>query len=363
MEWRENTWAMAKLFTITEDWAELQWFSTGGTRAKKYLQSPDGKFYYFKRSQLRPGRDYTFEFWNEIIAYELGTMLGFNMLRYDIAIDGEIMGCICESMINSEEEELIEGVKYLQAYSPGYDPAKKEHQSWYTFDLIERALQSAKIGHFINDIIKIIIFDSVIGNGDRHQENWAIITHQKLILDTLEKAEKLDGLKKWERKLISWLKDVFKKTQDLYENNKEKFPRSFFYEDEKRFAPIYDSGSSLGRELLDEKVNLYLNSPAELSRYIERGSSEIHWGNKKINHYDLIGKLLESNYKEKVKETIERLLKKFDGAKFAKMIQVIDREVPDNLSMYKIPDNRKQLIIKMITLRLEKLRALIYEGV
>jgi len=32
-------------------------------------------------------------------------------------------------MINSEQEELVEGVKYLQAFSPNYDPSKKVLQS------------------------------------------------------------------------------------------------------------------------------------------------------------------------------------------------------------------------------------------
>lgn len=98
---------MAKLFTITEEWNEQSWFSTGGTRAKKYFQAPNGKFYYFKRSQYReatavkPRKDFKYEFWSEIIAYEVGVMLGFNVLRYDAAIDGNIMGCISESMINA----------------------------------------------------------------------------------------------------------------------------------------------------------------------------------------------------------------------------------------------------------------------
>lgn len=352
---------MAKLFTITEDWSEQQWFNTGGTRAKKYLQAPDGKFYYFKRSQIKTDKDYTFEFWNEIIAYELGTMLGFNMLRYDIAIDGTMMGCLSQSMIDSENEELIEGVKYLQAYSPTYDPAKKEHHTWYTFDLIERALGSAKIGEFIKEIIGIIIFDSLIGNGDRHQENWAVITHQKFILAAIEEKP-MEGLKKWQRGIVNWVKKIMKKMQEDYEKNNQKIPK-LFYENEKRFAPIYDSGSSLGRELLDEKVSLFLKSEADLIRYIEKGSSEIHWDGKKLNHFDLIGNLLESPYKEYVKNIIKEVIEKFDGLKIAQMVQEIDQDVPDELTNFKIPDNRKQLIIKMITLRLSKLVTLIHEGV
>lgn len=91
---------MAKLFIISDDWNPQPWFSTGGTRAKKYLQAPDGKFYYFKRSQYKdptdtkPGKDFKYEFWSEVIASEVGSMLGFNLLKYNIAIDGMIMGCI-----------------------------------------------------------------------------------------------------------------------------------------------------------------------------------------------------------------------------------------------------------------------------
>ena len=69
---------MPELFIIDENWNEQFWFSTGGTRAKKYLLSPDGKYYYFKRSQykeptnFKPGKDFKYEFWSEVIAYELG---------------------------------------------------------------------------------------------------------------------------------------------------------------------------------------------------------------------------------------------------------------------------------------------------
>jgi hypothetical protein len=204
---------MPELFTITEEWNELSWFSTGGTRAKKYLQAPDGKFYYFKQSQLKPGKDYRYEFWSEVIAYEAGALLGFTMLKYDVAVNGEVMGCISDSMINSEEEELIEGVKYLQAFAPAYNPTEKSHQNRYTFQLIENSLENAKLKNEIENIIEIIIFDALIGNGDRHQENWAVISHQKLMTKVIEEAEQRKDylkIKKWKRWIISQYKILLK---------------------------------------------------------------------------------------------------------------------------------------------------------
>lgn len=362
---------MAKLFIISDDWNPQPWFSTGGTRAKKYLQAPDGKFYYFKRSQYKdasdtkPGKDFKYEFWSEVIAFEVGTMLGFNVLKYDIAIEGEIMGCICESMINSEQEELIEGVKYLQAFSPHYDPEKKEHQTWYTFQLIEYALENAKLKEEIIHIIEIIIFDALIGNGDRHQENWAVINHQKLMTEEIEEAEKheeYNKLKKWERWIIGFYKTLLKFGQDIFIKSGKALPKSY-YNITKSFAPIYDSGSSLGRELTDEKIEEMLKSEEQVNRYIDRGVSEIHWEEKKLNHFELIKHLFTTQYSQKTKDIINTVLAKWDGPEIARLVEEIDRDVPESHYQYKIPKSRKQLIIKMITLRCYRLGALIYEGV
>lgn len=54
------------------------------------------------------------------------------------------------------------------------------------------------------------------------------------------------------------------------------------------FAPIYDSGSSLGREKEDEKITQILKDNIMMEAFIRRGESEIHWEGEKLNHFELI---------------------------------------------------------------------------
>lgn len=64
-------------FIDSSNWQELTWYNSGGTRAKKILQDPNGDEYYFKRSEKKlakngkPEKHYKYEFWNEVIAYQL----------------------------------------------------------------------------------------------------------------------------------------------------------------------------------------------------------------------------------------------------------------------------------------------------
>ena len=363
---------MAELVTITDKWSEQFWFSTGGTRAKKYLQAPDGKFYYFKRSQYKPstetkpGKDFTYEFWNEIIAYELGTMLGFNMLRYDIATDGEVMGCISESMINGETEELVEGVKYLQAVDEEYNPVNKDHRSKYDFQLIIKVLDAFKLSEEIKSIIAMLIFDSLIGNGDRHQENWAIINQysslSKVYKDIQEDA-KMGKYKKrsWLARKLSLIGTIL--TKDKSDLNSIGQSVKLYLHKPKCMAPIYDSGSSLGRELTDERVDQLLSSREELNRYIDKGLSEIHWEGKKLGHFELLVKIKGTNYSDNIASVIKKIIEKFNPEKLLEIIKNIDEKVPESYSYYKIPEKRKELIFKIITLRFEKLQQLVHEGI
>lgn len=316
---------MANFFDIS-NWEERKWYNTGGTRNKAVFQNPDNdSLYYFKTSLLKQDKDYKYEFWSEIIASEIGDYFGFNVLKYDIAYNGIELGCMSKLMIDNDES-LIEGYRYLTAFNPAYSSEDKKS---YTFQFIFNALNAQQSSTAINDVIKIIVFDSIIGNSDRHQENWGFI--QRLI-STPPKSE--------------FFKFKFKNTgltnvvMDV------------------RFAPIYDSGSCLGREIVDEKIKQYLTDETMIQAYIKRGKSEIHWHGNKINHFELIKNIMKE-FEQVVIGEIERVKQRFDRNKIEDIVLGIDKEMPSSLLGQKIPEDRKKLIIKLITLRCEQLISII----
>ena len=359
---------MPRVIFINEEWSDLRWFSTGGTRPKKYFLAPNGKYYFFKRSEFKnpidgkQGKDYKYEFWNEVIAYEIGQHLGFNTLKYDVAVDGDVVGCISESMINSTRQELIEGIKYLQAYSPLYDPLQKEHKRRYEFSFIIDALEKARIDvDYVKCMLEIIVFDALIGNGDRHQENWAIIETRKLQSEVLEEeiAEGKVTLTPNRERVFDYLKRFLKKIERNAISRGDL--SSEYYDIRHTFAPIYDSGSSLGRELLDDKIEQLITSDTALLDYIEKGKSEIHWQNQKLSHFDLIRNLLSTEHGVTIRDTLQRVVDKFNPATIWAIIESVDAGVPESLHHYKIPPSRKKLISKILSLRCEKLKDLLHE--
>ena len=373
---------MPTLYDISK-WNPQPWYSTGGTRSKKFVQNPeDSKFYYFKQSFKSIGRDYFFEFWSEIIATEIGQLLGFNVLRYDIAIDGDVMGCISESMI-SDDETLTEGGQYLRAFDINFDPQVKDGRRLYSFQLIVNALEEFQLSDQVNNIIELIIFDSIIGNGDRHQENWAFINTQTFINKQMEviqrdmKYGQHKNMPKFIQRILSRLfDDITKKDVKLKPEVKAVFLK---LDKPKSFAPIFDNGSSLGRELETDKIDRMLGNEQELVAYINRGVSEIHWDlntmellenihadvptdKNKVSHIDLIKRLLGSSYSEITTEIIKRVLEKYDIKKIKNIIMSIDSPVvPGKCEKFKLPENRKLLILKLITLRIDRLKSLLDE--
>lgn len=347
---------MAELYDIST-WAEQRWWNTGGTRDKKiYMNPKDGELYYFKKSFKKGKRDYKYEFWSEIIAYEIGKHLKFNTLPYHIALRGNDVGCISKSMIKHDAEELNEGGKFLQAYDKTFNPDNIKERNKYTFQLIEDALTSLNKKSHLTNLVEVIVFDSLIGNSDRHQENWAIINKHNLVTKKLNQIDEsknsgvYDKYPKWLKKLIQFISDEKGRIRP-------EVKASLLFNVDTKFAPIYDCGCSFGRQLEDIKVNQLLINESEMDKFINNGKSEIHWHGIKLNHFELVKHLIKTeNHRYNVLEALEKITENFNESIIKNLVFRIDNKLVQSGNANILPYNRKELVFKILTLRHKKLR-------
>jgi hypothetical protein len=341
---------MPQLFIIDE-WSEQPWWNTGGTRDKKiYLNPEDGQIYYFKQSYRKGEKDYKYEFWSEIIAYEVGTRLGFEVIPYHVAKRGEVLGCISKTMIKPDEQ-LTEGGKYLQSFDPDFKPEDTKERRRYNFQLIEESLNFFNLKKYLPKIIDMIVFDALIGNSDRHQENWAIITRTTQLSKTFNQIKE-EGLGD------SFVEKIFKRILGkgrTVTNGLEEL--SLFYSKDTSLAPIYDSGCCFGRELTEEKVNHILKDRDQLKSYVERGKAEIHWNGEKISHFQLLENLLATEgYKRPTLESILKVIEKFEPSEIKRIIFEVDEVMESSGLGRHLPSDRKELIWELLALRHQKIR-------
>ncbi len=356
---------MAKLYNIT-DWNEQPWLNTGGTRNKKvYVNPADNELYYFKQSLKKERKDYKYEFWSEIIASEVGEMCGFNVLPYHVAIRGNDVGCISKSMINPANEELVEGGRYIQAFDNTFNPEDRSLRHQYSFELVTASLAFIGLQKYYREFVEMLVFDALIGNSDRHQENWAIINGHSRFSKSLSVIEFVLEREKYFKKLPKMVQTILK---TIYMTNGKLRPQfrrvRLSLPKDNRFSPIYDSGCSFGRELLDDKVLEMLKDQKQIEKYARRGESEIHWQNKKVSHFALLSNLLkEEDFKLMVQNPIKRVLEKFDPKKLDELISKVDVDLPPECQYIKIPSERKELICKLVLSRFNLLKALLEEKV
>lgn len=349
-------------YTEITNWQKNIHYSTGGTRSKYIAIHPETNYeYFFKGSKETENGEirYPTEFWSEIVSSKIGQFLGFKMLDYNIAYDAnhkQKIGCLSRSMVLHSENKLTEGITYLTGFNANYNPEKDK--SKYTFQFINSALKEFNLENYIENIIEIIIFDSIIGNSDRHQENWGVITYYKVVLENLN-----DNLSKEKGILNKIGNRLTKNVSELLiskHDSKSKWNKSYLKVQSEiaphRFAPIYDSGCCLGREHYESKVEKMITDNQMLEAYLKKGESEIHWAGfeKKRKHFELV-KLLIENYPEQTKKHITRVKENFNEDKIKEIIENIDRNLPDELINFKLSIPRKKLMYKLITLRAQKL--------
>ena len=300
-------------FYDVSTWLITSVSSTKGTRDKLVLVKPNTEDTYFlKFPMVREKRDYTPENWSEVLAYEIGNLLGFNVLRYDLAVHNGKVGCISKNMIKpSNNESLIEGHSILSRYDSTYDPSDKGTYNRYTFEFVCNALKAYNAEFFVKDLIRTLIFDAIIGNSDRHQSNWGLIQSIEIV--------EVKPIKKG-------LKLPFGKAK----NDGLQFTLNI----KRKAAPIYDSGCCLGREFGEEQLQQHLDFQSKFDKYIRNGVSELRTGEtaKKPSHEELLRFIKSVNngeWKLFIDEEINRVIQAYNPKEINELILNIDKNFPD----------------------------------
>ncbi len=328
-------------FYDVSTWLITSVSSTKGTRDKLVLVKPNTEDTYFlKFPMVREKRDYTPENWSEILAYEIGNLLGFNVLRYDLAVHNGKVGCISKNMIKpSNNESLIEGHSILSRYDSTYDPSDKGTYNRYTFEFVCNALKAYNAEFFVKDLIRTLIFDAIIGNSDRHQSNWGLIQSIEIV--------EVKPIKKG-------LKLPFGKAK----NDGLQFTLNI----KRKAAPIYDSGCCLGREFGEEQLQQHLDIQSKFDKYIRNGVSELRTGEtaKKPSHEELLRFIKSVNngeWKLFIDEEINRVIQAYNPKEINELILNIDKNLPDKYrEKYGMSFARKEFVFRVIDTRIKNLK-------
>ncbi len=230
------------------------------------------RLYMFKLSRAT----YPEQFWVEIFAYQLGCLINVPVPPAFVAYDSENSkaGALIEWFYNQDVDLYQRGGDAMQASIPGYDTKKgKLHNLQSIFSFI----QPLKWGRvpWIKEWAKILIFDALIGNTDRHHDNWGIITQ-------------FGSLNEAERKR--------KSKEKTYVN---------------KMSPAFDNGTSMGIEILEKNFDKF-KQLGYLENYVSQGKPHLKWDltedrEKRCNHKDFITRFIDEypECKEEMKSCLQ----------------------------------------------------------
>lgn len=238
-----------------------------GSRVKKMaIDSKDSKKAFFKYE----GNGYLVsEACSEKMSYEIAKVLGYDCAKIELATDNEgTLGVLNYLFIDGGSLEHFDAVSYLNIHDA-------DRPMYYTISNIKKVLDGLDLNLF-DEFIKVMVFDALVGEQDRHEENWGI----------------------------------------------ERIGNSY------RFSPLYDNGCNLLRNFKDEKYALdYYSGKKDFDAYINKCKSLIYREDHKgqYKHFELI-KYLNDNYHDLVQKEISNL-KKLTDDKIKEIVNKIPNEL------------------------------------
>lgn len=258
-----------------------------GKGKKIWLTNPNnvrtcGWFKYVKKTYQKNDKENeicTYENISEKIAELIARELKINSAKIDIGTYYGEKGCLSYNIL-SNNQSMSEGVSYISRKYKKYDAIigqDLDSGKYYCLDIILSSLDSDKLKM---DFLKIMIFDFIIGNSDRHSNNWAIV-----------------------------------KTK----SNKE------------YFAPLYDNGSSLCALINENEINDYLSEDKLRFNSLVDSKSKtivrINGNLKKIPTHKEVLEYLCNKYYEETKGFVEMALQRLNEEKICDVLRSVNKYI------------------------------------
>jgi hypothetical protein len=164
-----------------------------GSKDKLWLEG-NGGYWLFKYP-----REGTGEHWAEKVAEVIAAQLGIPCAEIQLARREEVIGTISRRFVTGDET-LVHGNELMAGYVPGYDPGVRFKQREHRVDsILECVNRVASVGPRcesdpVRVMIGYLVLDALIGNTDRHHENWGVIDapgHDRRLAPTYDHASSL----------------------------------------------------------------------------------------------------------------------------------------------------------------------------
>jgi hypothetical protein len=141
--------------------------------------------YMFKHSR----KTYPEQFWVEIFAYHFGNIINVAVPRTFAAVDINtgIHGALIEWFYDDKNDTYLRGGDIMQSLNPSYDRKKGKQHNFES--IIKYCRNLGNISYWLDAWAKIIVFDALMGNTDRHQENWGIVNRNAKLPQLIQKLE------------------------------------------------------------------------------------------------------------------------------------------------------------------------------
>ena len=187
----------------------------------KFWVLMEGQRWLFKEARPNTGED-----WAEKAAAEIARAMGISAAEVELAEYNGKVGCISCNFIDVDAgEALVHGNEIMAWKVTGYDKTKIFRQADHTIENIQLAIRAlsefADTDVVLAELAGYMVLDGLIGNTDRHHENWGLRLHSPVAHQT---------------RVLS-------------------------------AAPSFDHASSLGRELLDTR-RAELLAQKQVERYM-----------------------------------------------------------------------------------------------